>query len=239
MKINLVGVAVLSVSIIFGGIFIADKAGVWKTESSKEPIKYTAGNFEGQYNPDDIRGSYYFTDVSELFDIPLEVLVDAFELPEDADIHGFKNKDLEILYEGKLPEGSEIGNGSVKMFVALYKGLPIELEDDNYLPKRAVDILKETADLTEEQKQFINNHEVILNDISEVPDYVHSETEVSVIMGKTSFKEIMDWGVTKEQIEEVIGEEMPNELTVVRDYCIEKGLEFSTIKEKFQSILDQ
>ena len=51
---------------IFGGIAITSVTGYWQTSSSKIPAKYQGGEFAGQYDPADIRGSYSFGEISEI-----------------------------------------------------------------------------------------------------------------------------------------------------------------------------
>ena len=43
--------------------------GSWQTESNKQPKKFETGEFEGMPNPEDIRGSYYFSDIENAFNI--------------------------------------------------------------------------------------------------------------------------------------------------------------------------
>lgn len=248
MKINLVTVATLCIVIIFGGIFLSDTLGYWNTESSKEPIKFDSGEFEGKYNPDDIRGSYSFSDVSKIFDIPLSTLTKAFGLPNSIEASTFKNKELKLMYVEQLADGQEIGNGSVKLFVALYKGLPIYLDGDTYLLNVAVDILKENGNLTDDQIIFLDSHTALKNvkvmdaliDEDKASDKAieHDESYEQIIKGKTLFKDLIDWGITINQIETAIGSEMPNLLTNVKEYCMENELEFSVVKEELQIFIE-
>jgi hypothetical protein len=60
-----------------------------------------------------------------------------------------------------------------------------------------------------------------------------------LIKGKTSFQEILDWGVSQEIIEQVLGVPMPNPLITVKDFCTEKGLDFETIKPALQVEVDK
>ena len=123
--------------LIFGGIGLFKLAGVWSTETNKVPVKFSSGELAGEYNPDDIRGSYTLDDIATLFEIPEDVLKAAFNIPLDTDATAFKSKDLEGLYEGV-----EIGNDSMKAFVAVYKSIDYDLTDV-LLPDEAVDILLE------------------------------------------------------------------------------------------------
>ncbi|MDF2617015.1 MAG: hypothetical protein K0Q47_1671 [Sedimentibacter sp.] len=151
MKINIKNMGIIIIVVIFAGIWATIAAGIWTTESDKIPATYREGEFEGLYNPEDIRGSYTFKEVSDLFEIELDVLYKAFGL-ENINNEEFKSKDLEGLY---AEAENEIGNGSVQVFVALYKDLPIVLED-TYLPEQAVEIIMENnKDLTEEQLSYL------------------------------------------------------------------------------------
>jgi len=66
----------------------------------------------------------------------------------------------------------------------------------------------------------------------------HDPDEV-LIKGKTTFREVLDWGLTQEEIEIVLGQAMPSPLVSVKDVCFEKGLEFGTIKTELQTMLDE
>jgi hypothetical protein len=266
MRLNSKILASLIIVFIFGGMGLASAFGLWQTETEKIPAKFAEGEAAGQYNPEDIRGSYGFADISQLFDIPLEVLAKAFELPDTIDPNSFKNKDLELLYEDKLPEGQEIGNQSVQLFVALYKGLPFEITEDIYLPQQAVRILRSQAALSEAQLAYLDAHAIILGQstdqvemstdqqsANENPANVegvsvsesdqasfeaeeHEEGEV-LIKGKTTFQEVLDWGVSREAIEKIIGGDLPNALTAIKDYCLNEGLEFSQVKLELENLI--
>jgi hypothetical protein len=90
---------------IFGGIAFASAKGWWATESSKVPAAFAEGEFAGQANPADIRGSYTFGDISKSFDVAPAVLAQAFGVQTD-DPAAFAVKDLEALY---ADPGFEIG----------------------------------------------------------------------------------------------------------------------------------
>lgn len=159
MKIKSTSLGLIIVVILFGGIFISSSLNIWKTQPSKTPQKLTEGEFKGKYDPADIRGSYTFDDVSKAFDIPLGDLKAAFVLPDEIDAASFKNKDLKELYSN-LENGIEIGNASVKLFAALYTGLPYDMNEDIYLPRQGVEILETNSSLTQEQLEYLHNHTV-------------------------------------------------------------------------------
>lgn len=262
IKLNPLSLAITIVVLIFGGIAVSDGLNYWETESSKVPARYTSGDFEGSYNPADIRGSYSFEDISKNFEIPPEHLAKAFGLNESENVIEFKCKDLESKYEEAVDKGLDIGTDSVKIFVSFYKGLPLELKG-TYLPVSAYQVLKDYADLTQEQTEYLDTHTVELSKLDaeqyiEVPAPEKSEAskdnesetsedskqveeinEVKQIKGNTTFGELLDWGVKKEEIEHIIEKDMPNTAYSIKDFCVQQGIEFSTTKEDLQNIIDK
>jgi len=240
--------------IFFGGIAISTAMGTWVTESTKEAAVYTEGDFAGQSNPADIRGSYTFGDVEKNFGISPAVLAQAFVI-ETADPATFAVKGLEEIYAANE---FEIGTASVRLFVAFYNGLPIDLSIDTYLPENAAGLLKE-RNLTPEQLTYLEAHtvpnpaavpaapEVVPAQGAEsapaaepTPSVAASEASTEkLVKGKTSFQEVLDWGVSQEAIEQVLGLPMPNSLTKIKDFCTEKSLDFETVKPALQTEVDK
>ena len=246
MRPNTLGL--LMAVIIFGGIMLSSLLGWWQTTSSLQPAKFSEGEFEGQPNPIDIRGSYGFADISTLFGIPLDTLAAAFMLPEAADPLTFANKDLEGLYGAFLPEGTEIGNSSVQLFVAYYTGLPFTISEEIYLPLKAVNILKAEADLSPEQSTYLDNHSLDIDPASIAAAYGSDGAEViiveehdedeAVVKGSTTFFDLLQWGVPETEIMRVIKADMPQTSILVRDYCTQNGLEFGLVKVELQLLVD-
>jgi len=58
------------------------------------------------------------------------------------------------------------------------------------------------------------------------------------ITGKTTFQELLDWGVTMEVIQKALGGETPEPGLIIKDYVVEKGLAFGDIKTILQSEID-
>lgn len=150
--------AILLFLIFFGGIYSSDLFGLWKTEASKTVRTINIGDSVGEKNPNDIKGSFSFLDISKNFDIPVSDLQKAFDIKNVENIENFKCKDLEVYYGNTIT--NEIGTGSVKMFVAFYKGINYTVTEDTYLPETAITLLKEKASLTEYQKKYIESHVV-------------------------------------------------------------------------------
>ena len=80
MKLSSRTVAPIVIIIIAGGIALSASLNMWKTESEKIPIRYSSGEFAGEYNPADIRGSYSFADIEASFDVTAPELAKAFGL---------------------------------------------------------------------------------------------------------------------------------------------------------------
>src|SRR5690606_18437936 len=261
--------AIFVVVVLFGGILVSIALGEWTTKSTKEPIKFTEGEFAGEYNPADIRGSYTFGDVSELFEIPLEDLAVAFRVTEP-DAAAVSVKTLE---EKFVDLGVDLGTSSVRLFVNLYKGYPLDVNvEDSYLLSEATVLLKEKASLSPEALAYLENHTVyeaqelaapevnIKTQQSEsipvstpqatpsggtgtpgggsgTPDPEHTP-EADKVAGKTTFQNLLDWGVTQEDIEKTIGQPMPSANLLIKDWATAQGLSFSTLKTQLQALVD-
>ena len=225
--------------ILFGGILFSSAMGWWQTESTKEAATFSEGEFAGLPNPADIRGSYTFGDVENNFSVPAGTLAQAFGVTTD-DPATFGVKNLETIY---ADQEYEIGTASVRFFVALYTGLPYEIVDDTYLPKRAVEMLKSHVTLTADQITYLDAHAIILEGISasvsQTEEHIETESTDRTLKGKTTFQEVLDWGVSQETIETMLGGPMPNPLIKVKDYCLEQGLNFEEIRPAIQTEIDK
>lgn len=251
-KIKLIYLGVVVLILIFGGIGATMAMDVWTTTSTKVPVKFKSGEAAGEYNPADIRGSYTFQQISDVFDIELSVLYEAFLIPMDTKGDEIQSKNLEALFGDS---GVEIGNESMQLFVGLYKNLPIEL-DGTVLPKEATQfILDNNTQLTEEQRAYLETHTVqvgvlkplsegIVNEVSAsatdsgTSSAGENETTENVVNGSATFQKVLDAGVTREEIEMIIQSSLPPTNQTVKDYCIANGLTFSSIKEQLNALID-
>ncbi|MBN2797265.1 MAG: hypothetical protein JXR88_17775 [Clostridia bacterium] len=239
MKLNQNILALLLIVVILGGYLLINNMNLFTDE--KTPTRYE----DGTYDPSSIRGSFTFSEISEFFHIPIDTLSEAFGLSNYPDMENTKSGDLSGIYDGLLGD-AEIGNGSVQFFVAAYLGLPIELNEDTYLFKSAVDILLNEGTPTEEQKAYMARFtmdnvlmvfdEETLTTIEE--NHELEEESTLIIKGNTTFSEIMTWGITEEEIISIVGE-MPNQILSVRDYCESHDLTFSTIKKSLEALLSE
>ena len=154
----------------------------------------------------------------------------------------------------------EIGTASVRMFVAFYKGMPYDLSTDTYLPESAATILR-TRTLSSEQAAYLAAHTVpnpgtapatsapqtapqaTLAPAAQPTPKVETPATSSTdrtIKGATTFADVLGWGVSKATIEQVLGTFMPAaQVTKIKDYCTEKGLNFETIRPALQAEVDK
>lgn len=252
MKLNSFALAGLVVVFIFGGIGFSTAMNWWQTESSKIPATITEGQFAGQFDPADIRGSYSFGDVSSNFAVPLEDLAVAFRLPAGSDTASFSVKDLESLFVD-LPV--EMGTSSVRLFAAFYNGLPYDLAaaDATYVFPEAAEILVVHGKMQPEQAEFLTTHIVSSGDematatetpvdaSTAQPEVVATEHVVAdmTVTGATTFQNLLDWGLSQTTIETVIGETMPDAQMLVKDLAVQNSQTFSTWKTILQAELDK
>lgn len=232
--------AVITAMILIAGIAVSMAFNLWRTESAKIPVRYSTGDFEGEYNPADIRGSYALGDIADNFDVTVAVLAEAF-LVDDTDAPAeFQLKELEELY-GELHDGGEIGTDAVRLFVARYLGLPYEAEETTRLPAPAVRLLEDRVSEVElAHLRTISVAAGVLRDSrpAETESETHAEDGEPAVKGRTTFDELIGWGFTKEEIEAILGIEMGPRSSTVRDYLVDHELEFSTYKVKLQELLD-
>jgi hypothetical protein len=239
--------AVIVLLMFLGGIAISYAMGWWATESTKVPVTFSEGEFAGQANPADIRGSYTFGDIAKSFAVTPEVLAQAFGLTE-GDPAAFAVKELEAVY---LNSGFEIGTASVRMFVAFYSGLPFDTaEQEIYMPQSATDILLARGTLTSEQITYLETYTVNVAELAPAaePAVESSSTsaeapfttsEEHIVKGKTTFGELIMWGVPQETIEQLIGAPMPDPAMTMKDYASANGLDFETLKPALQAEVDK
>lgn len=239
MKIKIKHIAPIIVVVFVVGIAGTMVLNYWNTEKVKEPAKYSSGEFAGQNDPSDIRGSYTFTDINKTFNVPIEDLAKAFGFKDSENPGMIKAKEVEGTY-GAI-EGGELGTDSIRMFVAYYSGLPFTGEEGTLFPKPAVAILRSKGKVTEEQLDFLEGITVDLaslkpsSDTAEAADHEEEEFKVK---GKTTFKDLLDFGFTKEEIEGILGMPMGRSGEAVRDYVADKGLEFFEYKTKLEALVE-
>ncbi len=234
--------AVIVLIFMFGGVFFSDLAGLWLTKGGRVPRQIQQSQPEGLPEIVNLRGSNTFGDVEAYYNLPVSILTQAFKLSGD----NLQDARLNSLEQAYADYEQEVGTESVKLFVAFYNGIPIDLTDDIYLPESAIAYLLEHK-LTGEQMAYLQTHSVpslervFALDIgaAEVEEE-HAGNADTTIRGRTTFGELLQWGLSREQIEEVLGTKMPMVGGVlVKDYCSEQGLSYGQVKAELQALLNQ
>ena len=222
------------------GIGFTMISGYWQTESSKTPVKLATGDAAGEYDPADIRGSYSLQDVENAFEIPVETLARAFGISDMENPGTLRIKEFEESFG--LIDGREVGTDSMRYFVALYLDRPFTPGEDTALPQPAYNILKKELGLDPDILDGLMESVVSLSSVHMPEGGENGSEDHDVfleIRGKTLFSEVLDSGITEEQIVNALGGVPmgPRNMTV-RDYCSEQGIEFSSVKAAIQSLLD-
>jgi hypothetical protein len=135
----------------------------------------------------------------------------------------------------------DIGTDSLKLFVALYTGIPYEPEVDTQLPSTAIEVLLAQGKLSADQLNLLEKRifqvESSVEIVAPAP-IIEATNEETLIKGNTTFRNLLDWGLTQQDIEQIIGIAMPQETSNLRDFLVQQGLEFSVYRQKLQQTLD-
>lgn len=240
-----VGAAALALIILLtfvGGIGTTMAFNLWSTESSKTPSLIREGDFAGEYNPADIRGSYSLEDIEAAFGVKEEVLARAFGFTDRENPGAVQIKELEDIYS-ELPDGGEVGTDSVRIFTALFKGLPYEGEETSRLPASAVKEL--AAKLSAEELKALEKITVYLKDVPQLSPAEdsqeaaeHDDADLREVKGNTTFGDLLQAGLSQEEIEEILGAPMGSRGKTVRDFAADQGVEFSDYKTALTELLE-
>jgi len=238
MKIKSIHILLAIIIIIGGGILLASELDLYNTTRVKSPRK-TA---EGFYDIYDIRGSHTLEEIEKYYQLPASSVIEAFGLRPDTNPKFFQLKDMkEIFKPVELEEGYVVETDTVKVFTSLYLKIPYVSDETFYLPEKTVNYLIENDKLTGEEKEYWQGHTFKLEYLdskyltaSEFSKIVVEEAEGFKVTGKTTVQGLLDGGMTEEKFEEVTDFKVPEDKSVlVRDFVIDKGLEFGEIKDKF------
>ncbi len=239
MKISLKVLGIGTAVFILGCILVLMAVDAWKTESTKTPAKYTTGQFAGLNNPSDIRGSYSFADVEKNFKVTATDLAKAFALDTSVKSAGeYLAKDLETVY-GEQANGGEVGTDSIRWFVALYLGLPHTPEETTLLPNPALTLLRDAGKINEDTFQTLKAKSVSPSGTAATVSETHVESsEEKLIKGNTTYGDLLEWGLSRQQIEQVMGFAFTDRALKLRDDLGARGLEFSGYKTALQALID-
>ncbi|PKL09173.1 MAG: hypothetical protein CVV51_05155 [Spirochaetae bacterium HGW-Spirochaetae-7] len=245
IRIKTMPMAIIAVAAMLGGVAIAKSVGYYETTSSKNPVKFKTGEVAGLPNPADIRGSYTWMDIEKAFGVPGVEAAVAFSSPGNALDPADRVSTLEKIYAGILPAGLEIGTGAVRLYVALYTGLPFKAEEGSVLPPGALAILAARPGI---DAASLKRYEIPVSApagstpvVAAPATGTGSGTSSSgrVVVGKTTFGDLYGWGLTETQVEATTGFKPGPRTQSVRDAATAAGIEFSTFKTALQALVDK
>ena len=65
------------------------------------------------------------------------------------------------------------------------------------------------------------------------------EVKTGTVTGKTTFKDLKDWGLTEEKIKSATGEKIGPDSAIIKEWSEPNGLTFSEVRTKLQTLLDE
>ena len=215
MRINPFIFGILILAIFMGTILGFQAAGIWSVSG-----KVTADGQAVQPEAADvnsIKGWMTLEQVATTYNVPLADLLTQFELPADTPATtAIKDLETDSFSVTNLRAWLQVRQEGISAAPA--KSSPIS-EDATAVPGPV------TAQPT------------AVESTGPTPT-VHAAPD-RAITGKTTFQELLDWGVSNEAIQKALGGDLPPASAVIKDYVTSKGLEFSPIKTALQAEVDQ
>ena len=207
IKPVLFGILVLA---IFEGVVLGfQKAGFWST-SGKVTLDGQAVQPSVE-NLDSIKGWMTLEQVSTVFEIPVDEILSAFNLPSDTPATTAL-KDLESdTFSVEDLRGWLGDQGQTVESVEVLESKPEPTALPTILPAETPDTPVPTEHVA--------------------PD--------KTITGKTTFQELLDWGMEADTIRQEIGGDLPSPSTVIKDYVTQQGQPFSEVKAALQVEVDK
>jgi len=212
MRINPIVYGVIVLTVFFGIILGFQVVGVWSISG-----KVSASGDQVEPSAEDvnsIKGWMTLEQITTTFNVPLADLLKQFDLPSDT------------------PPTTAIKDLETDLFSVT--NLRTWLQ--NRTQPTVVPPINSTMP-TPTQTQIASPTPGALITVTAAPtEHVVSDTTVT---GKTTFQELLDWGVPKDVIQKIIGSDLPAPSTVIKDYVTGNGLEFPTIKSQIQAEVDK
>lgn len=210
MRINPFIYGIVVLGIFFGVILGFQSAGIWSVSG-----KVTASGEAVQPSAADvnsIKGWMTLEQITTTYQIPLVDLLKQFELPADTSAStAIKDLENESFSVTNLRNWLQTRQDAAQTQPAENQPVPAATA--------AAPAQAPTATVTPEP----NTHTA--------PD--------KTVTGKTTFQDLIDWGVPIEMIQGVIGDELSSTSMVIKDYVTGKGMEFTTIKSALQAEVDK
>jgi hypothetical protein len=221
MRVHPIVFSVLVISIFLGVIVGFQSAGVWsvsgKVSTEGKAIQPSSAD------PNTLKGWMTLEQVVATYNVPLEVLISHFNLPaatapttaiKDLESETFDTTALKEWLLERMNAGSAPGIEAEPTISPALKETATAQPDSELNQLPATNILESTQVPTE-----------------------HA-APVRTVTGKTTIQDLLDWGVSIEAIQNILGGDRPTNTSVIKDIVASKGLDFPTIKAKLQAEID-
>lgn len=216
-----------------GGYYLTQESEI--EHEDRDELNLSEGEGLLASDPTTISGNSSLQEVADVYGIDVSILKSSFHLGEEIDASLFETRDLEHYYLN-LDESIEVGNEAMQAFVALNNGLDFELIDI-YLPTEAIEYLTKNQKLSQEQSLYFETHSVLITEVSLVDVELDSESG-NTISGNTTLQDLINLGLTIEQIETVSGIKISDTNMLLRDYAENNGLSYGGLKEDIEVLLN-
>jgi len=210
MKINPIVYGILVITVFFGIILGFQAAGVWSTSGKVDNSGKAIQ--PSASDPTSIKGWMTLEQVVNTYNVSLADILTQFNLPSTTPVTTAV-KDLE----------SDTFDTSALIAWLQSRTIPIEVPTITLEPINPTPVTPQVA-----------------TEISEVITPLATEhlAPDRTITGKTTFQELLDWGVPNEVFQTIVGEPITDYNLIIKDYAVGKGLAFSDIKTKLQTEID-
>jgi hypothetical protein len=210
MRINPYLYGVVVLIVFFGIILSFQYAGIWSTSGKVDASGEAIA--PSASDVDTIKGWMTLEQIATTYTVPLTDLFKQFNLPADTPATT-AIKDL---------ESATFDTTALRTWLET-RAQPIENLQTNEGFQAPADVSTSTPPAAP----------------VDTPSSTEHVAPGMTITGKTTFQELLDWGVPKETIQTVIGGDMPDTSTIIKDYISAKGMEFTSVKTQLQAELDQ
>jgi hypothetical protein len=212
MKINPFHYGILVITVFFGTILSFQVAGVWLISGKVDASGATIQPSAADVNT--VKGWMILEQVITTYDVSLENLITQFKLPADT-APSAAIKDL---------ESDTFNTTALK----------------TWLLERVNPASTPASQSTSTTSPTFVAFPTAKGAVESTPIPTEHSTPTNTITGKTTFQELVDWGVSKDAIQKVIGGNLPAPpTTVIKDYVTGKGLEFPSVKTQLQAEVDK
>lgn len=206
MKINPILYGVMVVAVFFGIIGGFQVAGLWSTSG-----KISAGGEAIQPEADDvnsIKGWMTLEQISSTYHVSVGEIISNFSLPVDTSPSAaIKDLESDTFTTTALREWLSSKNSPTEVKPSIISATPTP-ESTTVVPEITMTTSPTGAD---------------------------SSVTLRTITGKTTFQELIDWGVQVQTIEGIIGNKLPDPSLTIKDYVTSQGMEFSSVKSSLQA----